>query len=388
MISLTARERAVADRIARLKKESGSHSPNIFTLADRIRELNIRIDCCFLSNPYATDLFLSYLKRELLSTNKLRDVLEFYPSQNQAIAHNLAKSLGVPSEKLFIGNGATEIIQAILHNFPGRRVMVNIPTFSSYYEFIKPGVRVIFNKLRKSNDYQLDPAEFLASVRRHKPDTVVIINPNNPNGGYLPLAEIRKLLSKLRHLDNVIVDESFIHFAHEGRSYALHTAMDLISSFDNLVVVKSMSKDFGVAGIRVGFGVMSEKKVAALLKTGYLWNVSGLAEYFLNLYVRKDFLSQYEKTRLRSIHETEEFFDALGRIPAIRVYPSMANFALLELIDGSSAKDFEAKLLIKHGIYVRNCSDKIGLDGEFVRLASRKKKENAIVIDAIHDVFR
>jgi histidinol-phosphate/aromatic aminotransferase/cobyric acid decarboxylase-like protein len=125
-----------------------------------------------------------------------------------------------------------------------------------------------------------------------------------------------------------------------------------------------------------------------MLKNGFLWNVSGLAEYFLGLYVRKDFLEKYEAIRIRSIKETQEFFADMANIKGLKVVPSMANFILAEIVDGSTAEDFVSKLLIKHGIYVRVGSDKIGLDGHFVRIASRKKNENHIITEAIGDILK
>ena len=118
---LSPRESALAERIKLLKREAGSHSPSAPTLIKMIPELRLRVDACFLSNPYATDLFLDYLQREVVRTGKLRRLLEFYPSQNRVIANKLSGALGLPPEYLFVGNGAVEIIQAILHKFTGRQ---------------------------------------------------------------------------------------------------------------------------------------------------------------------------------------------------------------------------------------------------------------------------
>jgi histidinol-phosphate/aromatic aminotransferase/cobyric acid decarboxylase-like protein len=388
MIALTAKEKDIASKITRVKEQSGSHAPNIFTIADQVKELDIKMDCCFLSNPYATDLFLKFLEKELVATKKLRDVLEFYPSQNRAIAGKLARSLGISPNTVFIGNGATEIIQAVVHNFVKKKMLISIPTFSAYMEFARRDTEVALHRLEKSNNFKLDPDKLLRRVHAQQPDTVVIINPNNPDGGYLPMGELEDLLNKLRYLENIVLDESFIHFAHEGQNYKLHSSEKLVEKFPNLIVIKSMSKDFGIAGIRVGYAVMAKEKVDQLLRHGYLWNVSGLGEYFLDLYVRPDFQRAYDKIRIQAIEETAGFFKALSKIPSIRVFPTMANFALVELLDGSKADVFVAKLLIKHGIYVRNCADKIGLDGEFVRIASRKKGENGVIVDAVKRVLR
>jgi histidinol-phosphate/aromatic aminotransferase/cobyric acid decarboxylase-like protein len=155
----------------------------------------------------------------------------------------------------------------------------------------------------------------------------------------------------------------------------------------NLSLLNSMSKDFGIAGIRVGYGVMHEDKVRTLLKNGYLWNSNGLAEYFFKLYTRSDFLEQYEEVREKYIREIQEFIEGLRSIAGITVYPTWANFVLIELPKGVKAADVADKLLLRYGIYVRNCDDKIGLEGSFIRVASRTKAENEYILTSLREIF-
>jgi histidinol-phosphate/aromatic aminotransferase/cobyric acid decarboxylase-like protein len=149
MLVLNREEKAIAATIKRLKDEAGSHSPSVFTLSKELPSLKMKVDACFLSNPYATDLFLRYLEDDIIIKNKLRNILEFYPSQNKVIAEILSKHLRIPSDFIIMGNGAIETIQAVIHNFVKRKVLINLPTFSSYYEFTKQGVEVIYNNLKK-----------------------------------------------------------------------------------------------------------------------------------------------------------------------------------------------------------------------------------------------
>lgn len=388
MIKLSEQEARINQKIKELKQAAGSHSPSIFTLAEQIPELKIKVDACFLSNPYATELFLSYLQKELINTAKLRDYLEFYPSQNQVIATAISQFLGINAKNIFIGNGAIEIIQAVLHRFVDQKLVVNIPTFSSYYEFVRKDTQVVYYQLLKENNYTLDLEHYLAFLKQEKPDSIVLINPNNPDGSYIKIDALRALLKELDFIKNIILDESFVHFAYEDEYLNLVQLESLFDEFDNLIIIKSMSKDFGVAGIRIGYAIMDEQKVSSLLENGYLWNSSGLAEYFLRLYVREDFFKEYETIRKLYIKQTQKFFKALSEIKEIKVYPSQANFALVELLDESLSADFVAKLLIKYGIYTRTCSDKVGLKGEFVRIASRSKEENLKILESIQQVFK
>src|SRR5262249_43366526 len=171
---------------------------------------------------------------------RLRALLELYPSQNRVIASKLGGVLDLEPESIFVGNGAAEIIQAILHRFTRDKVLVNLPTFSPYYEFVRPDTRVVFNVLRKEEEFRFDPGAYLELVRRERPDTVVLINPNNPDGGYVPHAVLVELLDELRSVPNVIVDESFIHFACEGDDYAYWSIAEEVRRYPNLTVVKSM----------------------------------------------------------------------------------------------------------------------------------------------------
>jgi histidinol-phosphate/aromatic aminotransferase/cobyric acid decarboxylase-like protein len=387
MIKLTVEEQSVASKIRQLKEAAGSHSPSIFTIAEELPELDIKVDACFLSNPYATDLFEKYLKKDLIETGKLRDVLEFYPSQNDVIAEVIGKSINVGKENIFVGNGAIEVIQAVMHQYVKNKVVVNIPTFSSYYEFAREDTEVVYYQLRKEDDYSLTTEEYLKFIKDEKPDSVVIINPNNPNGGYLEYKDLRYILNNLKEIENIIIDESFIHFAFEDSEYSLISATELFKEFSNVIVIKSMSKDFGIAGIRAGYAVMDKYKVSNLLKNGFLWNSSGLAEYFFRLYKQENFIEEYEIVRKKYIDEAQLFFKELSKIKEIKVSPSMANFALIELLDGSTSADFVSKMLIKYGVYTRTGSDKIGLNGEYIRVASRTKEENKVIIESIQDMF-
>lgn len=376
-------ENPVFRKIKALKGGSGSHSPSVATILKAVPEIKIEVDACFLSNPYATELFLDHLDRDLIRTGKLRDVLEYYPPQNQDVSGHISRAINVSPSNIFAGNGAIEVIQAVLHSFVRGKICVIIPTFSSYYEFVVPGCEVVFYKLRKEEDFAFDADKYLAFVRDNGVTSVVIINPNNPDGGYIPRGTLERLLPALSGMDCVILDESFVDFAYEDEDLARVGRQEFINDYRNLIIVKSMSKDFGVAGVRAGYGIMSPDRVGRLLSNGYLWNVSGIADYFFRLYGDPAFLQLYETVRKKYIRHTMTFLKELSGIDGIRVYPSKANFALLELLGGVTSFDFSLRLLTEKGIYVRDCSDKIGLEGQFVRVASRTAEQNERIVKAI-----
>ena len=143
----------IYNNILKLKSKSGTHSPSIANIKEHIPDLKFKVDACFLSNPYATDLFISYLDKEIIQTNKFRDLLEFYPSQMGVIANKLSSVLDVSSDNIFVGNGAIEAIQAVIHRFVKKKILINIPTFSSYYEFVRDDVEVVYNNLLPENNF-------------------------------------------------------------------------------------------------------------------------------------------------------------------------------------------------------------------------------------------
>lgn len=387
MIKLTDNEQVFFDKFYQLKNKSGTHSPSITSILKELGISEVKVDACFLSNPYATELFLEYFNEEIIKSYKIKDLFEAYPPQNLEIAQNLQNAVKISAKNLFVGNGAIEIIQAILHTFVTGKIVVNIPTFSSYYEFIKKEEDVIFFKLNKEENFVLNIDMYIEFVKSQRPNALVLINPNNPNGDYIPHNAIINLLKELSFVDNIIIDESFIHFAYEDLELSMVSANELLKEHPNLILIKSMSKDFGIAGIRAGYGIMNEERVHKLLKNGYLWNVSGIADYFFKLYASENFRKKYELVRKKYIMNTLMFLNELKRIPQIKVYPSKANFALVELLDGSNAKEMMIKLLYSYGVYVRECSDKIGLDGQFLRIASRSFDENIIILEAFKNIY-
>jgi histidinol-phosphate/aromatic aminotransferase/cobyric acid decarboxylase-like protein len=386
-LGLTVRESEALEIFRDLKAQSGSHAPSLVALADRLPDVELKIDACFLSNPYATDLFIERLTTDLLDTGELRKVLESYPSPNNQIAMHLEQALGVDHSHIFVANGAVEVIQAALHRFAGKRVAVILPTFSPYYEYLLPEQECFFYRLSPDEDFVLDPTDFIEFIRANKVDTACLINPNNPNGGYIPAGDMLSLLDALTDLKLVVLDESFVDFAYEDDQLNRRSLADEVTTRSNVVLVKSMSKDFGVAGLRAGYAIMSPDRVAALVSDGYLWNISGLAEFFFRLFSEAAFQDVYIDARLRYLDEAISFFTELKDVPGLRTFTTKANFCLVELDPAIPIDLFVPLLLVRHGVYVRDCRDKIGLEqGQYIRIASRKGFENKAILSAVNDL--
>jgi histidinol-phosphate/aromatic aminotransferase/cobyric acid decarboxylase-like protein len=367
----------VAETLRLLKAGSGSHSPSVAE-CDRALPGLVRVDACFLSNPYATDLVMRRLRA--IAPSLLERMVSHYPSQGGAIASLLAPYVGVPSDHLCVANGACEVIQALLARSPGP-LLLSLPTFSAYYEFASGPV--VPHQLDPRSDFQLDFAELEALVERHAPDTVVVINPNNPDGGLVAHGSLVAFVERMQgRVRQVIVDESFGHFTSEQPP---PTLAPLVPELPNLVVVNSLSKSHGIAGLRLGYAVMAPTR-ARQIRGSSLWNINAFAEWFCGLLSEPEYLRAYEGARRRYVRDTRRLFTGLDALPEVRAFPSAANFALLEL--NRPAHDVAAALLARQGVYVRDCADKWGLDGDrYLRVAARSESENRRILAALTDVL-
>ena len=388
LIRISPKEHDVLNKLRQLSAAAGSHSPSLGTMQKAIPEINVEIDACFLSNPLATELFWNHFNADVLADPDLfKRILEAYPSQNVAIAERLAPAIGVEAKQLFITNGATEAIQAVIHNYSSH-IHISTPTFSPYYEFAGPQCRVTEFKLDSADNFRVDPVKYVQSVLHSAADTAVLISPNNPDGYLIPDTDLEWILSKLTGLKTIIVDESFIHFADrplpEGE---LPTLTGITAQYENVTVVKSMSKDFGIAGIRAGYAIMQPDRVKQLLDHGYLWNTSGMAEYFFTLFGRPEFLIEYRTALMKYRSYIDSFTSATAKVDYARPFETSANFQLMQMPEGVSGEMITSLLLLRHGVYVRGCGDKIGLDGEFIRVAIRTESENEQVLTALAEIL-
>ncbi len=367
----------VAETLRLLKAGSGSHSPSVAECERALPGL-VEVDACFLSNPYATVLVMRRLRA--LAPALLERMVSHYPSQGGAVAWLLAPYVGVPPEYLCVGNGACELIGALLGR-AGGPLLLSLPTFSAYYEFARGPV--VPHQLDPDQDFRLDLAELDALVARHTPDTVVIINPNNPDGGLVDPTALADFVERTQgRVRQVIVDESFGHFTSEQPP---PTLAPLVPELPHLVVVNSLSKSHGIAGLRLGYAVMAPTR-ARQIRTSSLWNTNAFAEWFCGLLSDPAYLRAYDGARRRYVRDTHRLFTGLDALPEIKTFPSAANFALLEL--NRPAHDVAAGLLAHHGVYVRDCADKWGLDGDrYLRVAARTETENRRILAALSDVL-
>ncbi len=369
-----------ADSAAELKRHlfyETSHSPAIADLLGYEKAKDI-VDFCFIANPYyPTREMLEDLQRNLLN------LIKSYPSSNPLMSQkNLAAVLHVDPERLIIGNGATELI-ALIDMTLIDRIAVPIPTFGEYIEKMKDQRDAELYPLDPENRYELRLEDYLAWVHQRKLECLLVINPANPTGQFIPLEEMLEFLHQARDLELVIVDESFIDFAGDP----VPSLLPVADQFTNLLIVRSMSKHCGVPGLRLGYCYSANLFVLNRLRRFVpTWNLNTLAQYFLSLLPQTD--AAYHEARKRLIGDVRWLYNALCAIPQLDVYPTGANFVLFKIRNGLTATELQARLLAEHQMYVRDCSNKLGMDAFHIRVASQGRDKDTRLVQALQTLMR
>jgi threonine-phosphate decarboxylase len=353
-----------------------SHSPSLADLVGYERAARI-IDFCFIANPY-------YPTPEMIEAlqEALPRLIKSDPSSNPATTQRvMGEVLGVEPAGLLVGNGATELI-VLINETLIHRIGVPVPTFGEYIEKLRQPASAELFRLQPGRDYQLDLTEYLAWGRKQGLDSLVVLNPGNPTGQLHPPEDMVRFLEQARDLKLVIVDESFIDFAGEPTPSMLAVA----DRFPNLLIVSSLSKHYGIPGLRLGFAYSGNREMVGKLRQMVpTWNLNTLAEYFLSL--MPGTLEDYRDALRRVTADVQLLQRELTTVPGLYVYPTGSNFVLIRIEGGMTAADLQARLLTEHLMYVRDCSNKVGIDDRHIRVASQGREADARLVKALREVF-
>ena len=336
-------------------------------------------DFCYLVNPYfPPEKLVSEIKANFTT------LLTEYPSGAAQQSLLASKIFNVMPEHIVVGNGAAELISSLAKYVEGK-VAIPFPTFNEYPERFTQAEVVPVPTDEEMFAYSAD--DILQTVKKTNAKTVLLINPDNPTGNFLKKEDVLHLCEELKK-DGVtlIFDESFIDFADKEIRYTLLDE-EILTSYPNLIVVKSISKSYGVPGVRLGVLAASDKTyIERIRKTNAIWNINSFGEYFLQIY------DKYNKTYAAACdsiaEERARFTKKLTGIKSLTVFPSQANYVLCR-IDGKKAADITVSLLEKYNIFIKDLSSKKGFQsGDYVRLAVRDQKDNDVLIAALKDILQ
>lgn len=352
-----------------------SHSPALVDIVG-VEQAGKVVDFCFIANPYyPTKPMLDELVR------RIPEIIKAYPSSNPRLAREqLAEVLHVKPEYLLLGNGATELITLIEKELV-REIAIPIPTFSEYLEKLRTTSAARLYQLSADNDYQLDLNDFADWIDERQISSALIINPGNPTGQFIALPGLKNFLARMAHLDVILIDESFIDFSGVENP----SLMPEIENYPNVIVIRSMSKHCGVPGLRLGYCCTANaafmKRLTDLLP---IWNINTIAEVFLGMLPATD--ADYQQSVVRVVDDIRAFYKGLKSVPGLKVYPTGSNFILVKINLGMTARDLQMNLLEAYGLYVRDCSNKIGLDQFHIRVASQGKTADARLVAALTEI--
>jgi histidinol-phosphate/aromatic aminotransferase/cobyric acid decarboxylase-like protein/GTP:adenosylcobinamide-phosphate guanylyltransferase len=327
------------------------------------------IDFAYLVNPYFPP---EMLMEEIASD--LPRLAGSYPSGQLVQRQLMGRLFGCDARLLLVGNGASELIRVLLPALDGTLGIVR-PTFEEYPRLI-PRVRLA--ELSPSGPhFRYTVGELLAFARDQQLATLVLVNPDNPTGHYLPFDDVCALAVQLHQMETrLIVDESFVDFVDGSLDHTL-LRDDILQQHPNLVVLRSLGKSHGVAGLRLGVLATADTQLRRELEDRLpIWNVNAVAEAFLQRAPR--YRAEYAAACRQVVEERERLFAGVRGIAWLRPIPSAGNFILCEVLGGISAQAVVRDLLAQASILAKDCSGKPGLgDGQYLRLAGRDAADNA-----------
>jgi len=340
------------------------------------------LDFCYLVNPY-------FPSPQMLAEFKayFSDLLSSYPSGQNTQNLLGGKLFNVDETQILIGNGAAELIRALCAVVNGK-IGIIYPTFNEYAESF---MAVNSNGRSVNEIIQFIPDDFSYTVDDLKTlskncDAVLLINPDNPSGNFIPRGDVINLAASLKQQGKkLILDESFIDFADAEKVPSL-LCQDILNEYQNVIIIKSLSKSYGIPGIRLGaLACGNEELIKQIRKNLSIWNINSFGEYFLQIIGK--YQKEYRISCEKIVVERTRFKALLDEIKSLHVFPSQANYFLCKL-RGISASELTERLLDKHGIFIKDLTGKTGIsDNSFIRIAVRDKDDNNKLVSCLKEIL-
>ena len=334
------------------------------------------IDFCYLVNPY-------YPPQKLMDEIKasFEKLITQYPSGMRVNSLLAAKKFGVHQENILVGNGAAELIKSLMSDFTGKLGIIR-PTFEEYGHRYREEDIIAY--WPNNDEFKYSAQDIMDFFGDKDIQNLVLINPDNPSGNYIEKKEVLKLVEWTEQKGiKFLVDESFVDFADELDSSII--VQDILDGHKNLYIMKSISKSYGVPGLRLGVLASGDTETIARLKKDVaIWNINSFAEFYMQIEekYKKDYVAALDKFR----KERARYVEELSNIPGLRVIPSQANYVMAEVTIGLTAKELNRRLIVRHNLLIKNLVAKIQQDGrQYIRLAVKTTEEDNKLIAAIKE---
>lgn len=356
-----------------------AHTPSLFTL-ERSMGLDTReiLDYCIPVNSH----FPCPEMMERLQKG-FRRAIRYYPASNDQIARTVGHCFALDPDCVVMFNGATELLTWIDQVLIQSPVILPIPTFGRWTDVPRGSQReLVFYQRTPADSFEIDVDRLVLDTRKANAQTLVLCNPNNPTGACLDRASLVRLLDALTDLPLIVIDESFLDFSDLVPSPSV---ADLAMQRKNLVVMKSLGKNLGLHGVRLGYSVSHPETAAKLRAIVPHWNINAVAEMVLN--VLPDYLSEYQDSRRRVISDRRYLEHRLQQISCLDVFPAQSNFVFCRLQSELNGDTLRRRLLTEHGCLIRHCGNKIGSDRNHLRIVARSRRDTDALISAMSVLY-
>ena len=330
------------------------------------------LDFCYLVNPYFPPQKMMDEIRASFDT-----LLTQYPSGMKVNSLLAAKNFSVHQENIIVGNGAAELIKSLMSYLDGTTGFVR-PTFEEYPNRFDRTESVDF--IPQNKDYSYTADDLMAFFGDKSINNLVVINPDNPSGNYIPKGDILRLIDWAGDKGiRLVIDESFVDFSDEEDASIID--QDILSANSNLYVMKSISKSYGVPGLRLGVMASGDiDTISSMKKDVAIWNINSFGEFYLQ--IAEKYKNNYLEAMRQFRAERKRFYDELSKLPGVRVIPSQANYFMIELSKDISAIGLLKKLLISYKIFIKELSSKTN-GGNYLRIAIRDTEDNDRLLNAL-----
>ena len=330
------------------------------------------LDFCYLVNPY----FPPERLKDEIKVN-FDTLMTQYPSGMHINSLLAAKNFGVHEENIIVGNGAAELIKSLMNSMSGKTGFIR-PTFEEYPNRYPESEQVVYKT--ENPDYSYSADDIIRYFADKGISNLIVINPDNPSGNYIPKVDLIRLTAWCsENKIKLVIDESFVDFADEPDSTMI--SQEILSANPGLYVMKSISKSYGVPGLRLGVLASGDKATLAEMKKDIsIWNINSFAEFYMQ--IAEKYKSDYAEALKKIRAERNRFQNELAKIRGLRVIPSQANFVMVETDKDIIPDELLKKMMINHNLLLKDLSSKTD-GGHYLRLAVRNTEENDILLNAL-----
>ena len=355
-----------------------SHASNIHGRYGGFWRFPNMLDFCYLVNPF----FPSQRMLDEMNAN-FHTLLTEYPSGMRVNTLLASKCWKVKEDYILPGNGAAELIKILMNNLHGTLGIIR-PSFEEYPNRYNGKIETF---IPQNRDFRYNANDIINYFSSHKTNNLLLINPDNPSGNFLPKEEVIKVAEwcKAKNI-RLIVDESFVDFSHAyDNASLLHD--QILEDFPTMVVVKSISKSYGVPGLRLGIMASADTSlICEAKKEVSIWNINSFAEFFMQIFTKYE--KDYHKACKNFQEERTSFIKSLNTIPLLHLMPTEANFVFCEVLKPFTSKVLTNILLKDHNILISACAAKKGLEkGNYIRIAVRNHDDNEKLINALRKIM-